>query len=222
MAGARSLVARQRAGFEDVTMAEVSVLGRLRSVGFALATVLAGAAVLLDELAFWAGQPTGDPTAATVSGWYDAHAGRVLLGDLLWLASCGVLVAALWTAVARFETVHRWAARAVGLAATTALAISSLLAARIAIGVGDDLRSWELEGTAYRAGTVLLALTLLPVADGLRRARRTWLLAPTVLVGFALAIPATSTLGLMAAFVLVAVVLGARTPREQAEVATSA
>ena len=211
---------------EDVTMAEVSVLSRLdrldrlgrpRSVGLALAAVLAGLAVLLDERVVWAGQPSGDPTAATVSQWYEDHAGRVLLGDVLWLAACGLLVAALWTVGARFEAVPRWTARAVGLAATTALAASSLFAARVALGVGDDLTTWQLEGTAYRAGTVLLALTMVPVVDGLRRAGRAWLMVPAALVGVALAIPATSELGLAAALVLVAVVLGVRTPRDRAD-----
>ena len=216
MAATHSLFALDEDLSEDTTMATVSVLTRLRSVGLALVTGLAGLAVLFDELVVWAGQPSGDPTGATVSAWYDAHAGRVLVGDLLWLAVFGVLGAALWTAVSRFDAVPRWTARAVGLAGLTCMAASSLFAARIALGVGGDLTSWELEGSVYRAGTVLLALTMVPLADGLRQARRTWLAGVAVAVGFALAIPATSLPGLVAAFVLVAVVLGVRPARAHA------
>ena len=189
--------------------ADASPAGKLPSLGLALSTALAGVVVLLDELVVWAGQPSGDPTAATVSQWYDAHSTRVLLGDGLWLAACGVLAAALWTAAARFPDVPKWTARAVGLPALTLLAASSVFTAQIAlgVGVGGELTSWHLGVLAFRAGTVLLALTMVPVADGLRHSRHPWLAAPTVVVGLALAVPATSVLALVAAFVLVAVAL---------------
>jgi len=181
---------------------------RVRALRLAVATALAGMVVLLDELVIWAGQPSGDPTAATVARWYDAHATRVLLGDALWLAVCGLLVAAVWTAAGRFSGVPRWTARTVGLAATTALAVSSLFAAQIALGVGGDLTTWHLEGATYRAGTVLLALTMVPMADGLRLTPQRWLVAPAALVSLALLVPATGGLGLAAAFVLLGLVLG--------------
>lgn len=194
-------------GAAPVEAAEANLAARLRALGLALATALAGVVVLLDEVVVWAGQPSGDPTAATVSAWYDAHAVRVLLGDVLWLAACGVLVAALWTAARPFPGVPRWTARTVGLAATTALAASSLFAAQIALGVGGDLTTWHLEGWTFRAGTVLLALTLVPLMDGLRHTRAGRLVAPAALVAIALIVPATSGLGLVAAFLLLAAVL---------------
>ena len=144
----------------------------MRALRLAVATALAGMVVLLDELVIWAGQPNGDPTAATVARWYDAHATRVLLGDALWLA------------------------------------VSSLFAAQIALGVGGDLTTWHLEGATYRAGTVLLALTMVPMADGLRLTPQRWLVAPAALVALALLVPATGGLGLAAAFVLLGLVLG--------------
>src|SRR4051794_13413599 len=105
MTGTYSLFAVDHSEPDDRRSAEASVTGRLRSASLAVATALAGVAVLVDEVVVWAGEPTGDPSSATVSAWYDAHVGHVLVGDLLWLAACGVLVAALWTSVARFPGV---------------------------------------------------------------------------------------------------------------------
>ncbi len=174
----------------------------------ALAAVPASAVVLLDELVLWAGQPAGDPTKELVAAWYDVHATRILLGDMLWLAACGLLVAVLWTAATAFPLLPRWTVRAVGLGATTSLAVSSLFAAQIALGLPDDaLSAWHLEGVAYRAGCVLLALSLVPFLDGLVALRRRALVAPLALAGVALALPATSVFGLAAAFPLVAFAL---------------
>ena len=185
-------------------------MSRLRAVGLTAATVLAGLTVLLDEVVLWAGQPTGDPTAAHVAAWYDAHGGRVLLGDALWLVACGVLVAALWTAAAHFPSAPRWAVRLVGLSATTALAASSLFAARIALGVVDDpLEAWRQEGAAYRFGAALLALALVPILEDLASSGRRVLMAVSALVIPALVWPATAGFALVAGFVVVGLVLAA-------------
>ena len=55
--------------------------------------LLGAAAVVVDELVLWAGQPTGDPSSATVAGWYGDHAGRVLAGDAVWVLACLPLAA---------------------------------------------------------------------------------------------------------------------------------
>lgn len=173
----------------------------------ALAAVPASAVVLLDELVLWAGQPAGDPTKEMVAEWYDANATRVLIGDALWLAACGLLVAVLWTAAATFPARPRWTVRILGLVATTLLAVSSLLAAQIALGLPDALSSWHLEGIVYRAGCVLLALTVVPLLDGLLATGRRALVAPLALVAIVLAVPATSIFGLAAVLPLVALAL---------------
>jgi hypothetical protein len=174
----------------------------------ALATLPAATVVLLDELVLWAGRPVGDPTARMVADSYRARAAEVLLGDALWLAALGVLVAVLWTAAASFPTRPRWIVRTVGLLATTAFSVSGLLGARLALGLPNDaLSEWRLEGATYRVGAILLALTLAAYLFGLGATRRRALVPPLALMGVAVAVPATTAFGIAAALPLLAFAL---------------
>lgn len=180
----------------------------LRHVGLAGAALLGAATVLLDEQVLWAGQPTGDPSAAEVSAWYADHAGSVVLGDLLWSAAAVALACILWTAVAFVRPAVRLVARVLGVAASVSLAASGVWAARLAAGVPSDvLATWHQEGAAYRVAAVLLALCLVVVMDDLAIAGRRVLLVPTPLVCVLLALPATTGYGLAAAYLLLAAIV---------------
>lgn len=171
----------------------------------------AAAAVLLDEAVLWGGQPTGDPTAATVSAWYTDHAARVLVGDALWVAAALAIALLLRHLSTGLRAPGRRSVIVVGLLSGAVLASSAGMAAWLALGGGAVLDAWRLEGLAYRTGCLVLALALGGLALVVRSRRRTLAVAVAV-VAVGLVLPATSLWGLAAA----GVVLGLATMRDRA------
>lgn len=186
-----------------------------RQVLPAVGLVLGALAIGVAETWLWAGQPGGDPSSAQVHQWYADHDARVLVGDVLWGAACAVLVRALWVLAARHSPTSRRWVRALAVGAAGSLAASAVVAATIAGKASplDDRAAWDLEGTCFELGGILLAACLLLHA-GIRPAgpgttggggRMRWPVAiAQVAAAVLILLPGQAVTGLATAFVALA------------------